>query len=245
MLKSYLQSFLFKRGIEIRKCPDCPCKPFPFLFRLAISQLQHSQDIVRFIQVGANDGVYGDPLRKYIKAFGWEGILIEPQRDVFHRLLLNYKGQDNLIFVNKAIHPSLDSLSMYRVKDVHIDGQMPFELTITSVDSNVVARHSKRSLQELEVISVDAITLNNLISSYQYDSFDLLQIDCEGYDGEVLKSIDLNLYRPKIIQFEHGHMTRLQISEVARLLDSAKYEFFYGGRNCDSLALSSEFAGQL
>jgi hypothetical protein len=37
-----------------------------------------------------------------------------------------------------------------------------------------------------------------------FSEFDLLQIDCEGFDGEVLKSF----HRPALIQFEHAHMLR-------------------------------------
>ena len=90
-----------------------------------------------------------------------------------------------------------------------------------------------------------AITLNDLIASHQYETFDILQVDCEGFDGEVLKSLDFKNCRPKIIQFEHGHMSRMQKEEAAKLLIAAKYEFFYGGRQCDSLALSTEFASKL
>ena len=31
-----------------------------------------------FIQIGSNDGRFGDPIRKNIKKYNWSGILIEP-----------------------------------------------------------------------------------------------------------------------------------------------------------------------
>ena len=96
-----IQQILLSQNAELRKFPSSASKPFPFLFRLAASHLQKSQDKVRFIQVGANDGVFGDPLREFIKSFGWEGILVEPQPDVFHHLLDNYDGFSNLVFVNR------------------------------------------------------------------------------------------------------------------------------------------------
>ena len=59
------------------------------MFRLAVNALmmQRYNQPLSFIQVGANDGVYGDPLRSYVRRFGWKGILVEPQQDVFERLV--------------------------------------------------------------------------------------------------------------------------------------------------------------
>lgn len=118
-------------------------------------------------------------------------------------------------------------MNLYRVKDVQVQAQMPWELTISSVNSSVVALQSKRPEQDLEQLTVEATTLDSLILAHHYEDFDLLQIDCEGFDGEVFKSINLNLCRPKIIKFEHGHMTRRQVIDTAKYLSSCNYEYFY------------------
>ena len=49
-----------------------------------------------FIQVGANDGITGDDLRKYILKYQWHGILVEPVPYVFDRLIKNYKEVEHL-----------------------------------------------------------------------------------------------------------------------------------------------------
>jgi hypothetical protein len=111
-----LQSFLIAQGIELRKAPARQVAQLP-VFRLAIGALmQASTRPLRFVQVGANDGVYGDPLRAYIERHHWRGILVEPQPDVFARLVENYRGScDNLIFENVAISPDEHILRLYRV----------------------------------------------------------------------------------------------------------------------------------
>ena len=38
-----------------------------------------------FVQVGAHDGVMHDPLRKFILNNNWQGILIEPQKDMLEK----------------------------------------------------------------------------------------------------------------------------------------------------------------
>jgi hypothetical protein len=37
-----------------------------------------SKDKVRFIQIGANDGIKNDPVHAFIKKYYWTGILVEP-----------------------------------------------------------------------------------------------------------------------------------------------------------------------
>jgi FkbM family methyltransferase len=70
---------------------------------------------LNFIQVGANDGKYVDPLRGYIFKYPWHGILIEPQPDIFAKLRENYAVIKNrLIFENIAIAKGVSTIAMYR-----------------------------------------------------------------------------------------------------------------------------------
>ena len=41
----------------------------------------------RFLQIGGNDGYANDPIFKLVKKHPWEGIIVEPQDEVFHRKL--------------------------------------------------------------------------------------------------------------------------------------------------------------
>lgn len=87
----HFQTLLIANGIELRKAPARQISQLPF-FNLAIGALmQVSSKPFRFIQVGANDGIHGDPLRAYIERHHWHGILVEPQPDVFARILENYR----------------------------------------------------------------------------------------------------------------------------------------------------------
>jgi len=138
----HLLTLLIADGIELRKAPARQVSQLP-VFDLAIGTLmQASSKPFRFIQVGANDGIYGDPLRAYIERHHWHGILVEPQPDVFARLIENYSGsRENLIFKNIAISPDQSTLRLYRVLDQQIlPGQkMQDALTVTSANPSVVA----------------------------------------------------------------------------------------------------------
>lgn len=185
----------------------------------------------------------GDPLRAYIERHHWCGILVEPQPDVFARLLENYsKSCDNLIFENIAISPDQSMLRLYRVpgQEVLPGQKMQDALTVTSANPSVVAKQGGVSVDRLERVDVPALRLDTLITKHGFEDLDLLQIDCEGFDGEVIRSLDLTRFRPSLIQFEHGHMTRRDLAATEELLSSHGYHFLYGGRFADSLAMASE-----
>jgi len=170
------------------------------------------------------------------------------QPDVFARLVENYAGScDHLIFENVAISPDENTLKMYRVPGQQVlPGQnMQDALTVTSANPSVVARQSGVSEDALESFDVPVLRLDSLITKHGFEEFDLLQVDCEGFDGEVIRSLDLSRFRPGLIQFEHGHMTRKDLAATEEMLSSHGYRFLYGGRFADSLAMASESIDRL
>src|SRR5271156_6703918 len=113
--KRALQSRLRKIGIEVRKFPSVAFQPVS-VFNLAVRLLMEKQGTeISFVQVGANDGVFGDPLRSYITKYPWRGVLVEPQPDVFDRLVRNYEPYaDRLILENLAISSDRSELVLYK-----------------------------------------------------------------------------------------------------------------------------------
>lgn len=243
-----LQTSLLARGVEVRKVPGQQVGQLP-VFQLAVNLLMATGDpALRFIQVGANDGVYVDPLRRYVQRFGWRGILVEPQPDVFARLRENYRDQaQQLIFENLAIAPDRQQVVLYRVPGHSAEaGRASLNpLSVSSLRPDVVARQGGVTSRALERVVVPAVRLDELIERHGFDSIDLLQIDCEGYDAEVLRSIDLDRHRPRLIQFEHGHIPRPQLTALEHRLHSHGYRLLYGGRFADSLAMPEEVLAQL
>ena len=69
-----------------------------------------------FVQVGANDGVRGDPLHRLIKANPqWCGIFIEPLEEMFQSLVATYGREDRFAFEQIAISDRLEDRSFYYV----------------------------------------------------------------------------------------------------------------------------------
>src|SRR5438552_1031180 len=55
-----------------------------------LANYRHGHSEICFLQVGAFDGVLGDPIYPLIEKYDLRGYLLEPQRDAFARLKANY-----------------------------------------------------------------------------------------------------------------------------------------------------------
>lgn len=241
-IRRAVQNWLQSRNFDLRKAPAVPIHPLP-VFGLAVERLMLLRgDQLRFIQVGANDGVFDDPLREYVLGRGWRGILCEPQTDVFERLKANYaEDADRLIFENIAISSVPGPLAMYRPRVELAPGRsIPPGLTVTSENPSIVARQAKVAESDLVKFEIPAMTLDQLVERHLFQGFDVLQIDVEGFDFKVLKTLSLNVHRPGVIQFEHGHISPSEVTESCRFLSEHRYRIHYGGRYTDTVAMPEE-----
>lgn len=131
-------------------------------------------------------------------------------------------------------------MTMYRLPKSTLKEFEPYTLSVSSTDRKVTARQLKVNPGDLEEFQSASMSLNKLIEKHSFDNLDLLQIDTEGYDWEVLKSIDLLLYSPKIIQIEHGHLSPKQCNSVANYLTENNYIIYWGGHQGDTVAIKKE-----
>jgi FkbM family methyltransferase len=169
-----------------------------------------------FLQIGANDGVDGDPIRPYILELGWRGVLVEPLPDVFALLQKNYSGIEGLRFVNAAVTEESGEVTMWRHPT-------------KSVCSGLRVQTMRQRAVEMERVVVKSIALRELLQSI--DKLDLLQIDVEGYDGEILKMWCWDLFHPRVIQFERKHLSLSERKVVGSVLKREGYRCWQEGSN--------------
>lgn len=194
-----------------------------------------------FIEVGANDGTSsGDPIREFIVKYPWKGVLVEPQPDVFEALKANYAGfEDRISFENVAISNSPTPLELYRVPQ---DSKSKHKgSSIASFDHKITAKQAQTRPNDLDKITVPTARLDDIVARYGLTSFDVLQLDTEGYDFEVLQTLDLTKTRPWLIGFEHGHLSPAAIDSMTRHLNAHGYSVNFGGYHTDSAALRDDF----
>lgn len=180
-----------------------------------------------FIQIGAFDGRTGDPLYQLVCRHGWRGILVEPQPEAFCQLQTNYAGQAGLQFFNVAIGPTDTNITLYSRRQ----GDVSTASTVRHL--LVKPGHSPR---EILAYSVPCWTLETLLARARVSRpIDLLQIDAEGFDYEIIRSIDFARVRPAILRYEHVLLSRRDRDACLALLARHGYRFLLEDRDTTAL----------
>ena len=97
--------------------------------------------------------------------------------------------------------------------DVYIDSEF------SALNSMHSENQRKFNLKNLKKIKFQT----NIFPELVKDNFDFLNIDCEGNDLKILKTIDLNKYTPKLINIEVSESNKVEIYEY---LNSFGYDIF-------------------
>jgi len=191
-----------------------------------------------FIQIGANNGQRFDPIHHLIVREKQHvcGIAIEPVGEYFDELNETYNDFSQIKLIRTAIHNSEKEATIYKINpaiqdlDEHLKG-------MSSFDKNNI---TKDGIEDKDIIAekVPCISFMNLIAQEKVSKLHLLQIDAEGYDLEIIKSIDFNQIKPRVINFEHrwkfNLIPEVEIFKVMRILVDNGYAIVLNGN--DALA---------
>jgi len=228
--KNVLRSAARNVGYDIVRYVEQPQRPFDVL-SLVVSQRVASNGPLRFVQIGANDGMMDDPMRDLILKYGLTGLLVEPLPDLFDRLRVNYDSQPGLTFEQCAVGASEGEATIYRVR---ADADVPDWLHgVASFNPHHINRFGlgKRAQEILEQVTVRISTLPALVKKHDMEGFDLLQIDTEGMDCRIVSwALGANL-RPAIIHYEHCHASPEERAQCKTRLVEAGYRFIDAGTN--------------
>jgi FkbM family methyltransferase len=173
------------------------------------------------IQIGAYIGeTSNDPLVRFLKAtLSGNGrpdakvVLVEPVREYFEKLKENYRDLPGVRFENVAIAEQEGARDFYRiVVDPTRFGLPEYLAQLGSLRSDRMTKLwdsyendptlQKFYLEHRVVEKVQCITFKQLLQKHQISEVDFLQIDTEGYDFEILKSIDFSTTRPRFVNYE-------------------------------------------
>ena len=75
------------------------------------------------------------------------------------------------------------------------------------------------------------MTFESLLKKHNVDVFDFLQIDTEGFDYEIIKMVDFEKYKPKMINYEEQNLSEKDTIECRRFLRNKGYSLFRHGRD--------------
>lgn len=170
------------------------------------------------IQIGANDG--DDEFHDYVEQFEPNGVLVEPQKTAFADLRRAYAGYPGIVLENVAIAEEAGQRTLYMSKDQYI-GDFPTSGLATLVpEKSVLAKEDAADLCSQEV---SCITFDGLIRKHRVKDITYLQIDTEGYDYRIVRSIDLDRIRPDMIRYEYINLSDKEQSELLERLHDAGY----------------------
>lgn len=183
-----------------------------------------------FIEVGANDGHQHDHLHRLLEQKPWSGIMVEPVPFVFERLCRNYGGRHRIRLENLAVADRNGSLPFYhleQVDDPSREGLPSWYDGIGSFSREVVLNHASLIPgleRRMTCVEVPCLTFESLCSRCEVSHVDLLIVDTEGYDREILTTLDWNRHRPRLVVFEHYHLGSGEREELSALLVELGYE---------------------
>lgn len=179
-----------------------------------------------FVQVGANDGVSFDSLYEIVVNRKSSGLVMEPIKEYFDVLVLNYKEFENIIKKNKAVHPTEKEFPIYKVKKEAYDKYPDWARGIASFNPS---HHEALNIETSDIfeVLVKCDHLMNIINeNVENKEIDYFQVDTEGFDYEVIKMIDFKIIKPKILKFERVNLSVEDINLVNNLLKKQDYYIF-------------------
>ena len=212
--------------------------PKPNTIEYLINEHAKNKNPFHFLQIGGNDGFIKDPIFKFVKKYPWKGIIVEPQKDVFNgNLRKTYRFERKVSLENLAIADKTGTKKLWKIAlsdSRWATGLASFnkDTLIYQIERNYVCDRLKRegvpipkTVDEyLTYEEVNCTTIQDLLNKHSFSKLDLLQIDTEGYDYEIIKTIDFSKLKPTMISFESEHLSELAYKECIDLLSKEGYK---------------------
>jgi FkbM family methyltransferase len=172
-----------------------------------------------FVDVGAYDGYDISNTYHFEKDLGWTGLCIEPSPQTFELL----KKNRNCILENCAIG--------------NVEGELEF-VNITGWGSSAsgfndttgkILQTAKDCVEQhgglWEIIKIPTYRLDTILKKHNLRMVDYMSIDVEGFEINVVKSIDWNKYYIKYLSIEKNvsivevteHLTKFSYNIISEL----------------------------
>jgi FkbM family methyltransferase len=208
--------------------PDWDFKLIPDL----MEKLKNEGDSLTIVQIGANVGDTGsDQIYDFLKKtcadhpgdapVTCRAVLVEPVRHLFNQLRDNYRNFLGVSCENVAIADRACTRNFYRLRegiDLEGNGLQPFAEELGSflpehlnaLWNHDPGNHRLREFVEANTVvdEVSCLSMDDLVAKHHLQRIDLLQVDTEGYDYEILRTIDFKKLSPAYINYERIHLKK-------------------------------------
>ena len=189
------------------------------------SRIKNLKDF-KFIQVGGFDGISNDIIKQIITNYQIEGVIFEPQVFAYEKLVHNYKEYSNVKISNAGVSDADCIRDFYFTKD--------YPSQVCSLEYDHLIKH-KIPPNHISNRKVQLLTIDSIMVKFEIGKLDFLQIDAEGHDFSIIKSINFKSNRPSIIRFEAAHITKKKLSGLLSILSDYQYKFFIDGKDITAI----------
>ena len=183
------------------------------------------------VVIGAHFGVW---LKEQIDLLEDQQILlVEPVPYNYIKLKEDFKNKENIKICTNAVFSENKKRKFYYVDENSITKLgKHWASGIGSFNKNHILDHKTKrfKIEDQDIIEteIEFITFESLVKKYSIKSIDKLQIDVEGAEYEILKSINFKNIRIKSIQFESKHFDGTfkegpKLEEIKQKLESEGY----------------------
>jgi len=175
-----------------------------------------------YVEMGAIDGVFQSNTYILEKDYGWQGILVEPDKR-FSSVL--EKNRPNSKIDYSCVWSTTGKIKTFYQSNTMIDARSTIE-EFAEVGSANRTNWNK--------YTVNTISLIDLLHRYNAPNYiDYLSLDVEGSELTILKGFDFNQYEFGCITIEHNRRSDYR-DEIKLFLNSKNY---YTPANCENLFL--------
>lgn len=221
-----------------------------------VKQLSSERPLLSVVQIGANDGVSGDPLGGWIlmETEKIKALLIEPQSAAYRRLAERYATSPHVICLQAAIDNELGQRIMYSINPevVAKKTKVVIDDRIGSFDRDVVFRFVRRRLNKSNCLltddeiqsliteeAVEALPLKEAMKKTGVLQPDVILADVEGFDAEIVRMVLDDGLRPHLIQYEHAKLSNTDRRSVSNRLIHEGYRLWANRSDAWGQKLSS------
>ena len=164
-------------------------------------------------------------------------LLIEPVNYNLQSLKSRFKNLENIIFEKSGISDERNQIKFYYVKESSVKKLgKEWASGIGSFKKKHLLDHQRKRFQitesDIEEESVNILVFEDLLIKYNIYEIDYLFIDTEGFDYQIIKSIDFNKVKINKVKFEYKHLDDTFKFEI-RLAELRKYFSILNYRETD------------
>lgn len=157
-----------------------------FFHRLGIKQ-------PNYLDIGTNHPVkYSNTYYFYLR--GSKGVCVEPN-PLFHSKIRSLRHRDTLVKAGIGIDGKEGELTYFSFPKKYNAWN-----TFSAEDANL---RQEEGIKYVEKMSIPVYNINTIIDRYfPGNNVDILTIDVEGWDFDIIKTLDFNICKPKTIILE-------------------------------------------